>query len=136
MKSEKNRENNVIRTVQRRLQRKRLVQKLEVKRLLGLMDEETRDAGLVEALPPGAAHHLQHVRQRQLHVAPRLGVVVLRALDHHQPRGEVHAPRERGRADQDLDDVRAEQLLHQFPVLFSEFRGLLKTGKLVKNGGN
>ena len=93
-----------------------LVQKALVKRLLRLGDHHDGDARAVVLRPPGAAHHLQHVRDREVDVAARRGVVELGALDDDEVRGRVDAPRERARRDQDLDLLGDEEALDERAV--------------------
>ena len=70
--------------------------------------EDDAHAGGVELRAARAAHHLQHVRDGEVHVALAGAVVELGALDDHQVRGQVHAPGERGGADEDVDLTREE----------------------------
>jgi hypothetical protein len=56
------------------------------------------DAMVVELRAAGTSHHLQHVRDGEIHVAARGCVIELRALYHHQVSREVDAPRQRRRA--------------------------------------
>ena len=67
--------------LQARLDREGLVEELAVERLLRLVDEDHRDALVVELRPAGAPHHLQHVGHREVDVALLLAVVELGALD-------------------------------------------------------
>ena len=54
-------------------------------------------------------------------LVPASGAVEeLGALDHHEMRGEVDSPGERGGANQDLDLFVAEELLHQRAVRLSQ----------------
>ena len=51
-----------------------------------------------------STHHLQHIRDGHVHVSLLLAVVELRALDHHQVGGEVHAPGNGSSGDQHLEE--------------------------------
>lgn len=80
----------------------RLVKELLVEILLGVMDEHHCDGRAVKLRSSCAAHHLQDVRDGHVHVATRLAVIELGALDHHEVGGEVDTPRQGGRGNKHL----------------------------------
>ena len=105
-----------------RLHRKGLVQKLFVKSLFGLVHHDHGDGAGVELGPTRPSHHLEHVRDWKIHVPTGLAVVKFRALDDHEVRGEVHAPRQRRRAHQHLNLALEKELLAERPVLGGQTR--------------
>mmetsp|Transcript_21616 Transcript_21616/g.58162 ORF Transcript_21616/g.58162 Transcript_21616/m.58162 type:complete len:581 (-) Transcript_21616:369-2111(-) len=72
--------------------------------------------------PPCAPHHLQHVRDGEVHIALLLAVVELRALDDDKVGGEVDPPGEGGGGDEDEDLALDEELLHESAVLLRQAR--------------
>ena len=98
---------------QGRLHGERLVQEFLVEGFLWLVAHDDAHPALVELRPARATHHLKRVGDWEINVPTRLTVVKLRALDHHEVRGEVHAPRQRGRAHQHLNlTLREESFAH------------------------
>ena len=102
--------------VQRRLDWEGRVEEAEVEVLLALLHQHDRLALGVELRPARSAHHLQHVGDGKVHVGALASVVELRAFDDDEVGGKVHAPSQRGRADQHLHLLLGVQPLHQLAV--------------------
>mmetsp|Transcript_69102 Transcript_69102/g.174214 ORF Transcript_69102/g.174214 Transcript_69102/m.174214 type:complete len:411 (+) Transcript_69102:1084-2316(+) len=84
------------------------------------MDHDDCTGLCVELRPASSAHHLQHVGDREVDVSLELAVVVLRALDDHQVRGEVDPPRQSRCRDQDHDLGLHEELLDDLAVALGQ----------------
>mmetsp|Transcript_9219 Transcript_9219/g.31869 ORF Transcript_9219/g.31869 Transcript_9219/m.31869 type:complete len:371 (+) Transcript_9219:5572-6684(+) len=99
-----------------RLDRQLLVEEAQVELELVVRSDDDSHAKLVKLRPAGPSQHLHHVQLAQL-VPPRKGRVVhLGPLDHNGVGWEVHAPRQGGRGDQDLEVPVREEVLHESPV--------------------
>ncbi|GIX62067.1 LuxR family maltose regulon positive regulatory protein [Babesia caballi] len=98
------------------LDRQLLVVQRQVELELFVNRDDDALALLVELRPPCASHHLLHREGAQLRPAPLLRRVNLRALYDDGVRGQVDAPAERGRADQQLDVPVRKEVLDELPV--------------------
>ena len=78
------------------------VEELLVEVFLDVVHQDDSHAALVVLRPAGPPHHLQYVRDGEVHVPRLLAVKVLRALHHHQVGGEIHPPGQGASGDQDL----------------------------------
>mmetsp|Transcript_112262 Transcript_112262/g.317542 ORF Transcript_112262/g.317542 Transcript_112262/m.317542 type:complete len:389 (+) Transcript_112262:1395-2561(+) len=88
-----------------------LVDELFIVLLLGVLCQEHAHARLVDAWSAGAAHHLQHVVDRVVHVPVLAAVELLRVHDDDQVRQHGHAPAELLRGHEDLDGAGLEEPL-------------------------
>jgi hypothetical protein len=78
--------------------------------------QEHAYAGAVKLGPAGAAKDLHDVQHAEVHEGSLLRIVHLRALHQDTVGGQVHAPRQRGRAAQHAQQTRAEQVLREQAV--------------------
>jgi hypothetical protein len=76
-------------------------------------------AAVVVARPTRPPEHLEDVERAHVHLALQR-IVELRVADHHTPGGEVHAPGQRRRREQQFDVAAAEPRLDAVFVLLRE----------------
>ncbi len=66
--------------------------------------------------PPSPSKHLHDILQTNLHPPAFLRRINLRALNNNSMRGQINAPRQRSRADQNIQMPISKQLFHQIPI--------------------
>ncbi len=84
------------------------------------MHHDDSNTRLVVLGPAGTTHHLQNVRDGEIHVPPSGCVEKLRTLDDDQVSRGVDPPRQRGRGHQDLNFLLNIQTFNQLPVRLPE----------------
>mmetsp|Transcript_34089 Transcript_34089/g.108391 ORF Transcript_34089/g.108391 Transcript_34089/m.108391 type:complete len:203 (-) Transcript_34089:1805-2413(-) len=94
------------------------------------MDHDHGTCLRVELRSASTSHHLEHVGDWEVHIPLQLAIVVLRAFDDDEVRGEVDSPGQRRGGDQDQDLRLDEKLLNNFAIPLGQARVMYADAEL------